>query len=397
MLDQATAGIGRILARALLAGAIGVAACGPPTPTAPPHDPAATVRPMDSVAVSTGRSNANLLATPWQPDSTPHPLWLPTSLAVDGSGILYVIDAGHDQVQTIASTGQPLARWGGTGTAPGQFRFSRPPETEVAAVPTGAGLHTIGGGVAVDGQGQVYVADTANARIQKFDRSGQYLAAWATGTEDRSRVSRPMGLAIDQHGHVYVADAGSHRIIKYDSTGAFLLQWGTLGRHEGEFNGPMAVAVDGDGHVYVADSGNHRIQQFDDTGWFLAAWGGQGSAAGEFGEKVLLAVDEQGRVYATDWQNHRVQVFDRQGTFLTQWGSAGRAVGEFVYASGVAVDGQGAIYVADLLTGSLQQFRLRQPLPAWVPGTPPPRPARPLATPVAPQPPRSLTAIPPTE
>jgi DNA-binding beta-propeller fold protein YncE len=383
MRDQIAAGIVTLLSRSLLAMAIAIAACDTSMPVTRPAAPVTDGQPAAPALDSqTGRADVALVAVMWQTDGASPSRRLPSGLAVDGSGTLYVLVAGLDQIEAIASTGQPLARWGGRGTIPGQFRFSPSPEAEVDAVSTGVGL-PIGGGVAVDARGDIYVADSDNARIQKFDRDGRFLTAWDTLIDVQSPISRPMGLAIDQDGHVYVADAGSHRIIKYDRSGAFLLQWGALGRHEGEFNGPLAVAVDRSGHVYVADRGNHRIQKFDDTGWFLAAWGGQGAGAGEFGEQVFLAVDAQGRVYTTDWLNHRVQVFDDQGTFLTQWGSDGWGAGQFVYISGIAVDARGDIYVADLLTGRIQQFRLRRPLPARGAGTPTPRAGTPMPFPTS--------------
>src|SRR5206468_10221457 len=87
------------------------------------------------------------------------------------------------------------------------------------------------------------------------------------------------GVAIDGSGNVYVADAGNNRIQKFDSTGTFLTTWGSFGSGNGQFNLLGGVATDGSGNVYVADDGNNRIQKFDSTGTFLTTWGSPGPGA----------------------------------------------------------------------------------------------------------------------
>jgi len=74
--------------------------------------------------------------------------------------------------------------------------------------------------------------------------------------------SSPNGVAVDGSGNVYVADTGNHRIQKFSSSGVFVDTWGSKGRENGQFKYPAGVAVDGSGNVHVADSGNHRIQKF---------------------------------------------------------------------------------------------------------------------------------------
>jgi tripartite motif-containing protein 71 len=69
-------------------------------------------------------------------------------------------------------------------------------------------------------------------------------------------------VATDGSGNVYVADSSNDRIQKFDASGAFLTTWGSLGSGNGQFNFPLGVATDGSGNVYVADSGNNRIQKF---------------------------------------------------------------------------------------------------------------------------------------
>jgi hypothetical protein len=210
-------------------------------------------------------------------------------------------------------------------------------------------------GVAVDSAGNVYVADTYNSRIQKFDSSGAFLLQWGTfGTGD-GQFYAPYSVAVDSAGNVYVADTIYHRIQKFDSNGNFLLKWGTNGTGEGQFFYPYSVAVDGAGNVYVADTSNHRIEKFDSNGNFLLKWGTNGSGDGQFNFPVSVAVDSTGDVYVAD-QNQRIEKFDSNGNFLLKWGTLGSGDGEFYYPFGVALDGAGNVYVADTDNQRIQKF-----------------------------------------
>ena len=83
----------------------------------------------------------------------------------------------------------------------------------------------------------------------------------------------PRGVAVDGAGNVFVADTDNHRVQKFDSAGNCLVQWGIPGLEDGEFSSPFGVAVDSAGNVFVADAGNSRIQKFDSSGNYLAQWG----------------------------------------------------------------------------------------------------------------------------
>jgi DNA-binding beta-propeller fold protein YncE len=125
-----------------------------------------------------------------------------------------------------------LSQWGSLGSGDGQFR-------EPA-------------GVATDAAGDVYVADGANARIQKFTGTGAYLSQWGSLGYGDGQFVYPFDVATDAAGDVYVADAG-YRIQKFSATGTYITQWGGYGSGNGQFNGPTGVATDATGNVYVAD------------------------------------------------------------------------------------------------------------------------------------------------
>ncbi len=197
----------------------------------------------------------------------------------------------------------------------------------------------------------------------------------------QDQLSYPRALALGPEDYLYVADSGNHRIVRFDPQGQFLA-WGgpcTLDDDNpclGQFSEPWGVAVDQEGRVYVADTWNHRIQVFDASGNFLGQWGDgalvdveadprgrEGIPYGFYGPRGV-AVDSQGRVYVTDTGNERVLVYEIsadassqiQATYLYQFGQAGPGPGEFLEPVGIAVDAADRVYVVDTLNARVQVF-----------------------------------------
>ncbi|MBX7253381.1 MAG: SMP-30/gluconolactonase/LRE family protein [Candidatus Promineofilum sp.] len=215
-------------------------------------------------------------------------------------------------------------------------------------------------GVAVDAAGNVYVTDSNNYRIQKFDGDGDYLAQWGEYGSGDGQFAYPNAIAVDTAGHVYVVDADNGRIQKFDSDGHYLAQWGEFGQGNGQFDYPNGVAVDAAGNVYVTDANLHRIQKFDGDGHYLAQWGQYGSGNGQFSSPGGLVVDAAGNVYVADSLNDRIQKFDGNGDYLGQWGSEGSGAGQFAYPRGVAVNGAGNVYVVDTDNYRIQKFTFQE-------------------------------------
>jgi sugar lactone lactonase YvrE len=278
----------------------------------------------------------------------PNPLDHPADITVDSEGNLYVVDGYNHRIQKFDRNGQFLTMWGNEGEGDGQFDFiASPPYAD--------------GSVAVDGQGYVYVADTANRRIQKFDRNGQFLAKWGSFGNGDGEFYSPIGVAVDRQGYVYVGDFNRDDIQKFDGNGRFLTKFGGPDPEEGGFYGPGWLDVDAAGNVYVADDGTHQIHKFDSNGEFLTRWGDAGAAAVPFsGGPDDVAVDEQGNIYVMS-VDPAIQKFDNQGQFLFGWGSSGSGEGQFSGPGGLAVDAEGYIYVADYDNNRIQKFRQ----PGW--------------------------------
>ena len=192
------------------------------------------------------------------------------------------------------------------------------------------------GDVAVDGAGNVYVADTNNHRIRKVDPSGTTATITTiAGTEEsgfsgdggaavQAQLNLPHGVAVDGSGNVYIADTNNHRIRRVDSSGTTTTIAGTgVSGFSGDggaavqarLNSPHGVAVDGSGNVFIADTNNHRIRRVDSSGTITTIAGtGVSGFSGDGGPAVQaqlylphgVAVDGFGNVYIADTNNHRI-------------------------------------------------------------------------------------------
>jgi len=173
-------------------------------------------------------------------------------------------------------------------------------------------------GIALDKEGNVYVADEWRNQIAIFTKDGDFVRKWGTAGSGDGQLNGPNGLAIDREDNLYVVDGGNNRIQKFTKDGRLLLKFGREGSRNGQFNLPWGIEIDRNGDVYVADWRNDRIQKFTADGQFLMKFGTSGTGDGELNRPTGVAVDKEGFIYVTDWGNDRLQVFDREGQFVTK-------------------------------------------------------------------------------
>jgi predicted membrane-bound mannosyltransferase/sugar lactone lactonase YvrE len=180
--------------------------------------------------------------------------------------------------------------------------------------------------VFVDAQGNIWVADTRNGRVQKYDAAGVFVTAINRAGTDR--LNEPWSVAVAADGSVFIADTWNHRIVKLSPEGQFSAAWGRPAAdpsRPGPFDlyGPRDIAIAADGTLWVSDTGNKRLLQYSPSGEFIASHGREGVAPGQFNEVVGLAFDAQGNLYAADTWNGRVQRFSPgfqpSGEFSTGW------------------------------------------------------------------------------
>ena len=295
----------------------------------------------------------------------------PSNVAVDGKGNAYVVDNYGNKVRkvtpdgvvtTLAGSGN-AASVDGTGSA---ASFDDP------------------WGVAVDGAGNVYVSELGARKIRKVTPGGvvtTFAGSGATGSVDgpgaAASFNWPYGLALDGAGNLYVADALSQKIRKVTPGGmvSTLAGSGARGGADGtaasaSFDNPMGVAVDSSGTVYVLDRSN-KVRKVTPAGVVTSIAGsgvdgdddGTGTAA-SFSNPWGLAADGAGNVYVADTGNNTIRKVTPAGVVTTIGGSGsvGHAAGtgtaaSFAGPNGVAVDGSGNLYVADSLNNAIRLGR----------------------------------------
>jgi sugar lactone lactonase YvrE len=320
----------------------------------------------------------------------------PTGLAIDNAGDVYVGDSGNHTVRKVTSAGVVTTLAGLAGSAGStdgtgsSARFYRP------------------SGVAVDSAGSVYVADEWNCTIRKvtptgvvttlaglaqLDAAGDPVGGSADGIGNAARFSFPSGVAVDGAGNVYVADRGNVTIRKVTPTGVVTTLAGSAGNSglndgtgsSAQFRDPSGLAVDSAGNIYVAGWLDFRIRKVTATGVVTTLAGvagtygsadGMGSAArfGGFPDVVAfgpfgVAVDAGGNLYVADTGNFTIRKVTPIGLVTTLAGLAGTygsadgigsdaRFGASIWnfgPTGVAVDSAGNIYVADYSNNSIRK------------------------------------------
>ncbi|MCA9954276.1 MAG: 6-bladed beta-propeller [Ardenticatenaceae bacterium] len=272
-------------------------------------------------------------------------LSLPTGLAVDSVGNVYVFDSGSHRVLKFDPAGALLRQWGGEGPAEGQFNCYEDKGTIC--------------GLAVDGQDNVYVVDKGNYRIQKFDADGNFLLSWGSqGTGDGQFV-RPIYVAVDAQGHVFVTDDRNPVVQKFDADGVFLGKWGSQGAAAGQFYHATGIAVDSEGNVYISDYENQNIQKFDNNGRFLLTW--KTGTNARTGTPEAIAIDANDRIYVTDSELKQVEIFDQNGETLQTIALPGLGLLNRISPYGIAVDLSGNLLVTDRANNRIVQYAV----PVW--------------------------------
>lgn len=302
---------------------------------------------------------------------------LPAGVTADATGNLYVADSANNTIRKISPSGSVttlagLAGVSGTNDGTGNSaRFFQPV------------------GIAVDGAGNVYVADSGNNTIRKITTNGvvSTLAGLAgvSGTNDgfgtNALFNQPQGLALDTTSIIYVADYGNDTIRTITPSGSVSTlagQPGNFGSSNGPvgtalFYEPQGVAVDSLGNIYVADSGNNAIRKIASGNiTTLAGQAGVPGSADGLGTNALfdqpegVAVDTLGNIYVADTLNNTIRQVTSAGVVTTLAGTAGNwgsgdganVQARFWGPQSLVASGNvsATLYVADTRNGTIRQM-----------------------------------------
>lgn len=306
-----------------------------PSAPAPAPSPAAPAAPASAVAqAQPDGSTIYGLGTDGKPVLSD-----PKDVAVAPNGRIYVTEGAANRVTMFNPDGSVAGSFGGSGSGDGQFNEPW--------------------GISVAPNGNVYVADTWNHRVEYFDLSGKFLGKFGSLGDAKGQVQDqpggfygPRAIAISPQGDVYVTDTGNKRIEVFSSTGQFQRAFGGPGSAPGQFQEPVGLALDPDGTLWVADAWNTRIQHLSSTGDVLgsfpvpAGWENQSVT-----NKPYIAVGSDGNVTATFPDMGQIMTFTPTGSIVDrrQMPSGGTAVG-------VTIGPSGQMYVADGHAGTVVAY-----------------------------------------
>jgi hypothetical protein len=315
-------------------------------------------------------------------------LYVPSSVTLDGAGNMYIADTFHSRIRKVAAAIPPatvgiITTIAGTGTV----GYSSTPQLAVSATLTQPG------GVALDGAGNLYIADTGNNVVRKITAAtgvittvaGNGTAGYAgdglAATSLTVELNAPQSIALDASGNIYIVDTINHRIRKVNVVTGIITTVagnGTAGfggdglsatSSQTQLNLPNAVAFDFQGNMYIADSLNNRVREVNASTGIITTLAGTGALGyvgdgGPANAATLdapsgVVVDPAGNVYIADRQNSAIRkvnsatgiinslVADRVGKYLA---TNGTLVGVGIYGPlGMYLDGSGNLFFADSL------------------------------------------------
>lgn len=262
-------------------------------------------------------------------------------------------------------------------------------------------------GVTVDMSGNIYVLDTRNCKVKRFDGTGKMLDVWGGVGSDDSQFKEALRIEFAPDNTVWVADTGNNRLQHFDSQGGFLAEVGSLGQTEGQFAAPIGMAFDPEGNLWVCDARNNRLQKFTPEGEFLeslessgtvkfnqpwgldfdrhgniivantnahqilkltpdgellAKWGLPGDKDGEFKKPTDVLVTFDDHIMVSDTGNNRIQTFTNQGEFVKSWGTVGNNANELLRPQQLCEAAGRLIFIADAGNNRIQMMHQREPL-----------------------------------
>ncbi len=220
----------------------------------------------------------------------------------------------------------------------------------VTTTGTSAGEVNIPRQIAFGPQGNIYLADSGNSRIQVLNKE---LGFVKTISEN---LVLPVGVAVADSGEIYVLDSGDSMLKAFDSAGNFVKQTGGLGKGEGQFYNPIVVKLDSEGMIYVVEQGNSRIQVFDKNLKFVEMIEGLERTFNLSFTPFYPAIAPNGDIAFSDVLNHKVFVFDKDYELKKVLGGRGFGNNQLNAPKGLAFDSTGKLFISDSGNRRIQIF-----------------------------------------
>jgi tripartite motif-containing protein 71 len=268
-----------------------------------------------------------------EPGFVIQPLSKPSGVAISAAGHILIADA-RDRVLELDATGKYVRTIGASGSELGRFKGPR--------------------GLGFDPDGNLYVADAGNNRIQKFAANGQFLLQFGAARAASEDLAAPACVVV-RTGVVFVCDSAHNNVKRFSTSGIYQGQWGVQGFGPGEFEEPVDIAFDADGYAYVVDLGNSRVQKFDASFQHVLDIGNSGEPDTLLDAPTAIAIGSDNRLYVSDLGN-TIKVYGSDGAFVRSSGETGSAPGQFNFPRDVAFDAAGSLYVADTDNDRLQKL-----------------------------------------
>jgi len=210
--------------------------------------------------------------------------------------------------------------------------------------------------IALDNVGNILVANFAStgiSRISKFDANGNFINIFGNaGTTATGLLSGPQGVNVDANGNVYVADSGNQRIVKFNSNEGFVAAF-----LAGQVGFPYQINEDSLGNLYVAaaiGTNGMAIKKFSSSGALLATIGNSGPAGGILSDPDGVAFDKNNNMYVADFDRKCIVEYNSAGVFMKVFGNSGS--GQLAGPQGVYVASTGKVFVADLTGNRVVEY-----------------------------------------
>lgn len=268
-------------------------------------------------------------------------------------------DSDERLVRPMAVTGSAGEIFVADPGARGIHRFTPGGDYRLLSTADGVGI-TSPVGLAVCGK-ELLATDSSRAQVFVLPLVGEKDGAEMVSLKLDVPLHQPTGIACDGQGLIFVADTAAHEIKVFrrgpDRTATLETVIGKRGAGKGEFNFPTFLWRTSDGKLYVSDALNFRVQVFDGQLKPVGQFGKLGDGSGDAARQKGVATDAMGHVYVVDGLFHAFQIFDAQGDYLLSVGTRGGEPGEFWLPAGIFIDQDDRIYVADSYNGRVQVFR----------------------------------------